>query len=233
LPSSLAWVAGRSSALPGLNRRFGSRQCSRVGAPFATARDAQLSFAGDGVDSRRCTGHIEVERKLWVLRLEPAGRSSDGRLHRLEAGVMIEALVRAAIDTTSDEAAKPRLRRCVPPLVVAVKNWGGSPAGEVVMAAATPKAAFMFVADDWPDIDEGEFQTHEVARALVAAIESSAANKSDVILGATSALLGEAGLDAQRAEQERIADTGAVPLVVTLVEHDGKSVALMVTWQAS
>jgi hypothetical protein len=142
---------------------------------------------------------------------------------------MIEALVRAAIDTTSDEAAKPRLRRCVPPLMVAVKNWGSSPAGEVVMAAATPKAAFMFVADDWPDIDECEFQTHEIARALVAAIESSAPNKSDAILGATSALLGEAGLDAQRAEQERIADTGAVPLVVTLVEHDGKSVALMVT----
>ena len=84
---------------------------------------------------------------------------------------MIEAFVRAAIETTSDEAAKPRLRRCVPPLLVAVKNWAGSPAGEVVMAAATPKAAFMFVADDWPDIDEGEFQTHEVARALVGAIE--------------------------------------------------------------
>ena len=80
---------------------------------------------------------------------------------------MIEAFVRAAIETTSDEAAKPRLRRCVPPLLVAVKNWAGSPAGEVVMAAATPKAAFMFVADHWPDIDEGEFQTHEVARALV------------------------------------------------------------------
>jgi len=142
---------------------------------------------------------------------------------------MIEAFVRAAIETTSDEAAKPRLRRCVPPLLVAVKNWAGSPAGEVVMAAATPKAAFMFVADDWPDIDEGEFQTHEVARALVGAIESSAPNKSDVILGATAALLGEAGLDAQREEQERIADTGAVPLVVTLVEHDGGTVAVMVT----
>ena len=142
---------------------------------------------------------------------------------------MIEAFVRAAIETTSDEAAKPRLRRCVPPLLVAVKNWAGSPAGEVVMAAATPKAAFMFVADDWPDIDEGEFQTHEVARALVGAIESSAPNKSDVILGATAALLGEAGLDAQREEQERIADTGAVPLVVTLVEHDGRTVAVMVT----
>jgi len=87
---------------------------------------------------------------------------------------MIEAFVRAAIETTSDEAAKPRLRRCVPPLLVAIKNWAGSPAGEVVMAAATPKSAFMFVADDWPDIDEGEFQTHEVARALVGAIESSA-----------------------------------------------------------
>src|SRR3954451_23884421 len=141
---------------------------------------------------------------------------------------MIEAFVRAAIETTSDEAAKPRLRRCVPPLVFAVKNWGGSPAGEVVMAAATPKAAFMFVADDWPDIDEGD-QTHEVARALVGAIESSAPNKSDVILGATAALLGEAGLDAQREEQERIADAGAVPLVVTLVEHDGRTVAVMVT----
>src|SRR3954453_2016833 len=110
---------------------------------------------------------------------------------------MIEAFFRAAIETTSDEAAKPRLRRCVPPLLVAVKKWAGSPAGEVVMAAATPKAAFMFVADNWPDIDEGEFQTHEVARALVGAIES-APNKSDVILGATAALLGEAGLDAQR-----------------------------------
>jgi len=36
-------------------------------------------------------------------------------------------------------------------------------------------------------------------------------------------------LDAQREEQERIADTGAVPLVVTLVEHDGRTVAVMVT----
>jgi len=44
---------------------------------------------------------------------------------------MIEAFVRAAIETTSDEAAKPRLRRCVPPLLVAVKNWAGSPAGEL------------------------------------------------------------------------------------------------------
>ena len=49
---------------------------------------------------------------------------------------MIEAFVRAAIETTSDEAAKPRLRRCVPPLLVAVKNWAGSPAGEVVTKAA-------------------------------------------------------------------------------------------------
>ena len=63
----------------------------------------------------------------------------------------------------------------------------------------------------------------------MAAIESSAQNKADVILGATAALLGEAGLEAQRAEQERIAGDGAVPLVVTLVEHDGRSVALMVT----
>ena len=166
------------------------------------------------------TGFMQFEYSLTAKWLE--------LLYVLEF-YRIEAFVRAAIETTSDEAAKPRLRRCVPPLLVAVKNWAGSPAGEVVMAAATPKAAFMFVADDWPDIDEGEFQTHEVARALVGAIESSAPNKSDVILGATAALLGEAGLDAQREEQERIADTGAVPLVVTLVEHDGRTVAVMVT----
>src|SRR3954469_11810924 len=124
---------------------------------------------------------------------------------------------------------RPRSLACG--VVCRLSCWrgGGSPAGEVVMAAANPKAAFMFVADDWPDIDEGEFQTPEVARALVGAIESSAPNKSEVILGATAALLGEAGLDAQREEQERIAETGAVPLVVTLVEHDGRTVAVMVT----
>ena len=58
----------------------------------------------------------------------------------------------------------------------------------------------MFCADEWPDVDEREFQTHEVARALVAAMESSAENKSDVILGAT-AVAGGAGLAAQRADQ--------------------------------
>jgi hypothetical protein len=142
---------------------------------------------------------------------------------------MIETLVRAAIDTTKDESAKPRLRRCLPALLSAVGHWVGSPAGEFVMAAATPRAAFMFCADDWPDVDESEFRQHEVARALVAAIESSAKNKSDVILGATAVLLGEQGLAAQRAEHERIGGDGGTPLIVTLVEHDGKSVALMVT----
>ena len=50
-----------------------------------------------------------------------------------------------------------------------------------------------------------------------------------MILGATAVLLGEQGLAAQRAEHERIAGDGGVPLIVTLAEHDGKSVALMVT----
>ena len=36
----------------------------------ASRRVAQLSFAGDGVDRGRGTGHIEVESKLWALRLE-------------------------------------------------------------------------------------------------------------------------------------------------------------------
>jgi hypothetical protein len=113
-------------------------------------------------------------------------------------------LVNAAIDTASDEAAKPRLRRCLPALLSAIGVWGGSPTGELAMAAATPKAAFMFFADDWPDVPESDFRQHEVARALVAAIESSAHSKSDVILGATTLLLGAQGLAAQRAEQDRI-----------------------------
>ena len=66
----------------------------------------------------------------------------------------------------------------------------------------------MFCADDWPDLDESAFQTHEVARALVAAVKSSAHNKSDVILGATAVLLGQKGLEAQRADHERIAQGG-------------------------
>ena len=65
--------------------------------------------------------------------------------------------------------------------------------------------------------------------ALERPASGAGARSSDVILGATAALLGEAGLDAQREEQERIADTGAVPLVVSLVEHDGRTVAVMVT----
>ena len=85
-----------------------------------------------------------------------------------------------------------------------VRDGGGNPEGR-------------FCADEWPDVDESAFQTHEVARALVAAVESSAKNKSDVILGATAVLLGEQGLAAQRAEHERIAEDGVVPLIVTLV----------------
>ena len=54
-------------------------------------------------------------------------------------------------------------------------------------------------------------------------------DKSDVILGATAVLLGEAGLAAQRADARAHRWNGAVPLIVTLVEHDGKSVAVMVT----
>ena len=60
---------------------------------------------------------------------------------------MIETLVRAAIDTTKDENAKPRLRRCLPALLSAVGHWDGSAAGEYTVVAATPKAAFMFCAD--------------------------------------------------------------------------------------
>ena len=81
--------------------------------------------------------------------------------------VDIKAVVRAAIDTSKDESAKPRLRRCLPALLSAVGHWDGSAAGEFVMAAATPKAAFMFCADEWPDVDESAFQTHEVARGRV------------------------------------------------------------------
>ena len=77
--------------------------------------------------------------------------------------------------------------------------------------------------------DEGEFQTHEVGRGAGRRSSPLRRNKSDVILGAIAALLGEAGLDAQREEQERIADTGAVALVVTLVEHYGRTLAVMVT----
>ena len=44
--------------------------------------------------------------------------------------VDIKVVVRAAIDTTKDESAKPRLRRCLPALLSAVGHWDGSAAGD-------------------------------------------------------------------------------------------------------
>ena len=141
---------------------------------------------------------------------------------------MIDVLVRAAIDA-ADENVRTRLRRCLPMLLAAVADWGGSPVGEFVLAAATPNHALVLrPAGGWPDVDESKFQKGEVARVLVEAIESST-YRGTAILGATAALLGQAGVAAARADQERISKAGATPLVVTLVECDGSSVTMMTT----
>ena len=139
---------------------------------------------------------------------------------------MIDVLVRAAIDA-ADENVRPRLRRCLPMLLAAVADWGGSPVGDITLACATPRHAMVLHADgDWPELDEAKFQKGDVALALVGAIES---HKSDGIIAGTAVLLGEAGLAAARADHERISKAGATPLVVTLVECDGSSVTMMTT----
>ena len=60
----------RSSLYSPLHRPSPPAKPRSAPAPFASPRVAQLSFAGDGVDRGRGTGHIEVESKLWALRLE-------------------------------------------------------------------------------------------------------------------------------------------------------------------
>jgi hypothetical protein len=60
---------------------YPARKLRSARAPFASPRVAPLFFAGDGVDSRRCIGHIEVERKLRALRLEQT-QLQPGARHR-------------------------------------------------------------------------------------------------------------------------------------------------------
>ena len=101
------WKAEAVPAPPGLRAGapLGLGAGSRLGAPFSSPRDARLYFAGDGVDSRRCIGHIEVECKLRALRLEqtqlqpPCCRQA---CERLVIQTMHRPVTRSSVGTALD-----------------------------------------------------------------------------------------------------------------------------------
>ena len=120
---------------------------------------------------------------------------------------MIDVLVRAAIDA-ADENVRPRLRRCLPMLLAAVADWGGSPVGDITLACATPRHAMVLHADgDWPELDEAKFQKGDVALALVGAIES---HKADGII-AVLLMTGPVTADTIGALLDAEQDSGVAP----------------------
>jgi hypothetical protein len=143
---------------------------------------------------------------------------------------MIEDAIRAAINATTDEAARPRLRRCLPMLLRALAEWGGAPGGIFTMAIATPQRGLVLRAHgDWPQLAEQTADRKSaVALALVQAIETPGYQGDDAV-AAIAALLGRAGLAAARADRERIAGRGRTPLVVALVEQDSTATMVLVT----
>ena len=79
---------------------------------------------------------------------------------------MIEA-VEQLINGVDDVAARPRLRRCLPPLSRVLVHFDGRVASEgLTIAAATPVGATVLHADGWPERVATELTTGEVALGL-------------------------------------------------------------------
>jgi hypothetical protein len=143
--------------------------------------------------------------------------------------------IREAIDAIVDEAARPRLRACLPMLQQGLSNWRGArpSAHALVIAAATPASCIVFdCRHGWPTdlIPIANFDKGEAALATVVAIESApTAANTDRILTGLCVVLGSAGIAAQQADAARIIADGGMPLVVALLERQAGSITGLVT----
>ena len=85
-------------------------------------------------------------------------------------------------------------------------------------------------ADGWPRIiDRSKLKRGAVALALGAAIDSRDASEGEAVLTGLTVLLGSKGLEAQALDAEQIAADGGRPLVVLLIEREGKAVTMLAT----
>jgi hypothetical protein len=147
--------------------------------------------------------------------------------------------LRVAIDALHDPQVRPRLTACLPMLCEAIDNWAGpAPDAGLILATATPASALIVSCHGWPNPSVGELvlqqagvTRHHVALAVVNAVESpQAVLKTNVFVYGCAALLGAAGIAAQRAAAARIIDAGGTPLAVALLERREKvNVAVLIT----
>jgi hypothetical protein len=104
---------------------------------------------------------------------------------------MMIDVIATMIDGVGVPAARPRLRKCLPPLAEAVENIDArATRGRLLIAAATPEGAMVMAADGWPQIDRSKLTRGDAARAVVTAIEMG---EGDAIITSLTILLGRAG----------------------------------------
>jgi hypothetical protein len=133
------------------------------------------------------------------------------------ACVPIAELVRDEID------ARPgldRLAACIPMLEQAFASWqqgGGAANFELLVAAASPRAAVIFHSPGWPQADgccDPELARHAVLRAIE---RSTLPDATGIVAAGLSLLLGRSGRARQRRDAAEIRRAGSVPLVVALM----------------
>jgi hypothetical protein len=152
-----------------------------------------------------------------------------GMAGRLFVNVPIAELVLEQIDARS---GLDRLEACLPLLERAFADWqqGGAAANfELLVAAASPRAAVIFHSSGWPEADgccEPEIAPHAVLRAIE---RGTLPDATGIIVAGLGLLLGRSGRARQRRDAAEICRAGSVPLVVALMAPHNDDVEAMIS----
>jgi len=142
----------------------------------------------------------------------------------------MHAEIAALIEEVHDPAARPRLRECLPFLRSAVESVDVDQApGTLVIACATPRAATVISTEGWPRIGRSSVSKSNAVLATIKAIESHATDNAEIIIGGLSVLLGRKGREAAELDAAQIIADGGKPMLVGLLQREGKSITLLIT----
>jgi hypothetical protein len=148
----------------------------------------------------------------------------------------LEQELRDAIEAQVDPESQPRLLRALPSLLEGVASWGGptdEQRNDVFVAAALPRSCIVFAADRWPTYDEAQaakLSRGDLALALYSNLTCAPNEEvNSNILIALTVLMGPEGVEQQQRDARPIRSGGGVPLLTTLLDRQGNSVAVLVT----
>jgi len=142
----------------------------------------------------------------------------------------MHADIAALIEEVHDPAARPRLRECLPFLRSAVESVDVDQApGTLVIACATPRAATVISTDGWPRLGASTLSKSDAVLAVTRAIESHATDNADIIVTGLSLLLGRKGREAAELDAAQIIEDGGKPMLVGLLQREGKTITLLIT----